>query len=370
MKDIQNILGIYTRKIDMKIHQLLPTISYGDAVSNDTIAIHQLIKSMGFKGNIYAENIGKRVSSEIKHFSKLTKDLSPNDIVIYHKSTGTQLTKLFAGLKCKKIVRYHNITPAHFFNRYCRISFDLTKRGRNDLPFLVDRCDMAIADSDYNKAELLGLGFEKVKTCPILISFNDYEKAYDKDTFKQMRDGKTNIIFTGRITPNKRQEDIIKSFYYYKKHINDNSRLILAGNYEGMESYYAELIALVDYLGLDDVIFTGHISFSKILAYYRAADVFLCMSEHEGFCVPLVEAMYFNLPIIAYNSTAIPYTLNGSGVLIHKKDYMVIAETINEVITNEQLKNELINNQKKRLKDFSNKKVCECIKQTIKEVMG
>lgn len=109
-------------------------------------------------------------------------------------------------------------------------------------------------------------------------------------------DGYTNFIFVGRVAPNKKQEDVIRAFYCYKKYCNPKSRLFIVGSYNGMERYYHRLRRYVGALELDNVVFTGHIPFAQILAYYHLADLFLCMSDHEGFCVPLVEAMYFNLP--------------------------------------------------------------------------
>src|SRR5690606_3919553 len=149
------------------------------------------------------------------------------------------------------------------------------------------------------------------------------------------KDGYTNLLFVGRIAPNKKQDDIIKIFYYYKKFINPESRLILVGSYIGMERYYSELIKLVNDLDLQDVFFTGHIPFESILAYYQISHLFLCMSEHEGFCVPIVEAMLFDLPIIAYRSSAVPATLGNAGFVVSEKNYKAIAELIH-IVLNDQ----------------------------------
>ena len=129
-------------------------------------------------------------------------------------------------------------------------------------------------------------------------------KLYDDDY--------VNILFTGRVVPNKKQEDVIEAFYYYKRFIQPKSRLILVGSFAGIDKYHDQLEAYVNKLGLEDVIFTGQIKFDEILAYYQLADLFLCMSEHEGFCVPIVEAMYFNVPVIARDTSAIAWTLAGS----------------------------------------------------------
>ena len=163
---------------------------------------------------------------------------------------------------------------------------------------LAKTADYAIAVSEYNKQDLIRLGFTcDIEVLPILIPFEDYEKKPNAGVLRRYDDDYVNILFTGRIVPNKKQEDVIETFYYYKKYINPKSRLILAGSYVDVGKYHEKLELFARKLGLADVIFTGQIRFDEILAYYRLADVFLCMSEHEGFCVPLVEAMYFDVPM-------------------------------------------------------------------------
>jgi glycosyltransferase involved in cell wall biosynthesis len=177
-------------------------------------------------------------------------------------------------------------------------------------------------------------------------------------------------MFLGRIAPNKKQEDVIKTFYYYKKYMDPKARLFLVGSYEGMEIYYNALKLLVEQLDLEDVYFTGKVPFDQILAYYRVSDAFLCMSEHEGFCVPLIESMVFKVPIIAYNSSAIPYTLGDAGILINQKDYIAAAELLNKVIYDEQLRNRLIENGSRRLEHFSYERTAEEFRSYMKEILG
>ena len=190
---------------------------------------------------------------------------------------------------------------------------------------------------------------------PILIPFQDYEKKPDQKIIRTYtQDGYTNILFTGRIAPNKKQEDIIRIFYFYKKRYNCKSRLFLVGSYGGMERYYQRLQDYVDMLHLEDVYFTGHIRFEEILAYYKIADAFVCMSEHEGFCVPLVEAMYFGVPILAYDSSAVADTLGGSGFLTDTKDPLVNAGVLDRILRDEDLQKSILAKEKERLRDFEN----------------
>lgn len=337
----------------MKIVQMLPTISFGDAISNDAIALASVIENLNYTTGIYAENIDKRLQSglicPIKNISHLKKD----DVLIYHLSVGTKLNYRIAELKCKKIIVYHNITPSVYFVNYNKNVEKLSIEGLNETEFLANHVDYCLADSEFNKRDLLNMNYScAIDVLPILIAFSDYNQEPDLEIINKFKDEWTNFLFVGRIAPHKKQEDIIKTFYYYKKYVNSKSRLFMVGNYSGMEQYYNELKKYVQILRVKDVYFTGHIKFNQILAYYKVADVFLSMSEHEGFCVPLVEAMYFDVPIFAYDSSAVAETLGGSGILLKEKNFLETAFVIEKVIKNNKLKNCMLNAQKENLKRF------------------
>ncbi|SHM16788.1 glycosyltransferase [Ruminococcus flavefaciens] len=342
----------------MRVVQLLPTLSFGDAIGNDTIALKGVISEMGYTTDIYAENIDKRLPEGIAQKADKLRDLKKDDVLIYHKSTGTDLTFKIDNYKCRRIMVYHNITPPEFFRPYSTAATQLTEHGYKGVEYLRDKIDYVLAVSAYNRSELVKMGY----TCPmdirpILIKFDDYRQTPDEATIKKYSDGKKNLVFVGRIAPNKKQENVIRAFYCYKK-LNPESRLILVGSSTGMENYYERLVKYANALGIgDDVIFPGHIKFSEILAYYRLADAFVCMSEHEGFCVPLVEAMFFDVPVIAYDTSAISDTLGGSGVLLDNNDPVFAAAVIDRVLKDEKLRESIIEGQRRRLEDFSYERI-------------
>lgn len=344
----------------MNVFQILPTISLGDAVGNDTIALKKVIAEMGYKTEIYAENVDSRLKKGTAKSIKDMPKLSKNDCLIYHKSTGTRLSFDIEKFGGRKMMIYHNITPPEFFRDYDPNAEKLTEFGYQGVRFLSNKVEYCMAVSSYNRQNLIDMGYKcPIDIRPILIPFKDYEATPDRDTIEKYSDGMTNIIFVGRIAPNKKQEDVIRTFCYYKKHINPNSRLIFVGSYTGMENYYERLQKYISELELEDVVFPGHIKFSEILAFYNLADVFLCMSEHEGFCVPLVEAMYFKLPIIAFASSAIPDTLGGSGLLTETKDPVFNAMLLDRLVSDKALQQQIIDGQLERLKDFSYEKIKE-----------
>lgn len=336
----------------MRIIQIVPTLAYGDAVGNDAMALKCVIQDMGFDTEIYAENIAhpRKVHAElIDQIPTLLKD----DIAILHLSTGAKINNDFANFSCRKIIRYHNVTPPEFFEENDSFIADVNKKALQSVEYLADKVDYCLADSEFNRQDLISYGYKcKIDVLPILIPFEDYTKKADEKILKKYKNVPV-ILFTGRIAPNKKHEDLIKSFCVYKKYYNPEAVLILVGSYKQSDIYFQKLIKYLEDIDAKDVIFTGHIHFDEILAYYQVANIFLCQSEHEGFCVPLVEAMFFDVPIVAYNSTAIPSTLGKCGFVMDTKDPLLVAGVLNEIYKRMEIRNQLIIEQRKRLEEFS-----------------
>ena len=349
----------------MRIIQILTTLAYGDAVSNDTRAIMRLLESHDYNTAIYAENLDQRLvgCKGIFPYSKLPS-LNKDDIILYHLSIGSRLNEEIKKLECRKVVIYHNITPPKYFKEYSSVTAALCEQGYKQTESLKDTFEMGLCDSQYNLDELRRMGFKcPLYVRPILIPFEDYEAEADKKVIEKVKamPKAHNLLFLGRISSNKKQEDLISLVYTYKKMFKDDPvRLFLVGSSGGMEKYEERLNNYAELLGVEnDVIFTGHVPFKQILAYYKACDCFVCMSEHEGFCVPLVESMYFDLPVVALKRAAVPSTLGDSGIIVDDKNYMEMAAAVHEVLNDEEIRNAVIEEQRERLKDFSYESISE-----------
>lgn len=362
----------------MRVIQVLTTLSFGDAVSNDCLAINELLKKRGFKTAIYIENLDERLKNhpDVKSCGKMPKP-KKDDILLYHLSTGTALNLRIMAVNCRKYIVYHNTTPPDFFVKYSGKTAQLCNNGLNETKALKDTFEGGFCDSGFNRDQLISYGYKcPLKVRPILIPFEDYMKEPDKDVLEAMGGPNTNdhavknVLFVGRIAPNKKQEDLISMLYAYRQMYKDPVRLILVGNPLGMDKYDAKLKNYAQQLGLDDIVFTGQISFKAILAYYRSADCFVSMSEHEGFCVPLVEAMQFDVPILAYASTAVPETMGDAGVVFDDKDPAVAAAHLHAILNNKELRQEMIKEQQERLKFFSYENVSEMFIQQFEEMTG
>lgn len=350
----------------MKIIQLVPGISYGDAVGNDMLAMKSVLDGMGIENAIYADFIDPRLPEGTAKSAEHLPEMEKDDAVIYHMAAGSRLNYIFGNLKCKRVMVYHNITPPEFFENYDEYAYAQCVRGYNELKWLADKTDYCLAVSEYNKQDLLRMGFIcPIDVLPIVIPFEDYDRDPAENILQKYKDGYTNILFVGRVVPNKKHEDIIRAFARYQEYYNPKSRLILIGSSKLGDKYKNHLTRYIEQAEIPNVVFPGHISFREILAFYKVSDVFLCESEHEGFCVPLVEAMYLGTPVIAYDAAAVASTLNGAGILMDTKDPMITAGMIDRLVTDDELRKTVLANQKERLADFTYEKIAEQFKELV-----
>lgn len=336
----------------MEVHQILPALSYGDAVSNDAIEIQKLLSEHGYSSKIFAKYIHPKVSRFASQLSSYKG--SPQNVVMYHFSlAGGDVTEFVKQLPDKKVLIYHNVTPPEFFYGYDDGLRYSCEQGLDELINLKNHFQLAIGDSEYNRQCLEQFGYSNTGVIPILLDTDSWSKDIDLDGLERSYGSCTiNMLFVGRVAPNKKHEDIIRIFYYYHRCINPNSKLYLVGSKQ-IPCYLSSLEELIAKLGLSDaVVFTGAVSEAELLQYYQKAHIFLCMSEHEGFCVPLLEAMHFRIPIIAYDSTGVSDTLGDATVLVNRKNYIELAELINILVEDSTIRNKIVKKQAERLKCF------------------
>lgn len=339
----------------MKIIQVLDYYASGNAVANCAVTYHKFSEKLGFESRIVARLIDKR-DTYVEELTYLD-ELSPDDVIMYHLCIGTPLNNDICDYECKKVLVYHNITPPEFLEKYNRGLAGACEEGLRQLVMMRPYFQLCLADSEFNRQDLIRAGYDedKITVIPPFVSRKDFENEPDFDIVKKYRDGWTNILFVGRVSPHKKYEDLIRIFDYYKKNINPKSRLILAGGV--MDNYYECLSAYVKELGLRDVIFTKQIPFSALLAFYRTASVFLCASEHEGYCIPLIEAMIFNIPVIGFDAGAVKDTMGGAGILVQDKSPVLVSKIIEELERNEELRGHVLERQNNYLETLTEDKL-------------
>ncbi len=336
------------------IHQIVSGFAEGDAISNLAVHLQSIFRGWGYRSEIFCplRHVSPKMRGRARDLNEHHARKSPNNIVIFHFSIGSETIDYFKNLPDRKVLVYHNITPGHFFRAVYDARETILNQGREELRGLAGLPLLTLADSSFNAGELEQAGFKNVKVMPIIIDLDRLDCRPDQGIVNRYSDGVKNIIFVGRVVPNKRFEDLIRAYYTYRLSTNSEARLLLVGSYTQLERYLAYLKNAVRELKLDNVVFTGYVSLDQLVAYYRVADLFLCMSEHEGFCIPLLEAMHFRIPILAYEAGAVPETLGGSGVLFRKKDYPKNAEMMDILLNDESLRSSVIQRQNERLKDF------------------
>ncbi|MBQ4464434.1 MAG: glycosyltransferase [Oscillospiraceae bacterium] len=353
----------------MRIFQIVNTLNFGDAIGNDVIAKKHVIEDMGIETAVYAETIAAKVKEPDCYRLDRFPKLQPDDILIYHMGNGSPLNTMVAELNCRKIMVYHNITPYEFFTIDSPVAAESCRTGLEHMRGpMKGKFNAYIADSEFNKQNMIDMGYkaDEIEVIPVCVPFDDYKQTPDKAMVKRMSDGITNIVFVGRIAPNKKHEDIIRAYAYYKKHVNPDSRLILVGSANTTGMYYRDLMDYIEELEVEDIVFPGHISFAEILAIYKTAHVFLCMSEHEGFCVPLLEAMTFDVPVIAFDACAVPETLGGSGIVVDDKDPVYLSKIIEAAAKDEALRSHIITMQRERLKHFEYEHIKEMLQDYLR----
>jgi glycosyltransferase involved in cell wall biosynthesis len=353
----------------MEIHQLLPGYQYGDAISSHAATLRRLLRYWGYQSEIFAQHIANEVGHDCSHIREFAG--RTDAIAIYHYSIGAdEVTDLFVTSPGKRLLIYHNITPHHYFAGCDACEYRMTKAGRDGLGELRDTADMVLADSAFNCGELAALGFHSPRVLPIIVNFELFESTSPCAKVRgEFEDDWTNFLFVGRLTPNKRQDDVIRTFAYYNRFIDRRSRLFLIGN-DTKKFYLAHLRKLARSLGVEDHVETpGHVRLTELRAYYRLADVFLCLSEHEGFCVPLLEAFYHEVPVIAYRAAAVPFTLGGAGVLLDDRDDSAIAEMAHLVVNDSDLRERIVVGQNKRLAAFEPRAVAEKFRSYLAELL-
>jgi L-malate glycosyltransferase len=334
----------------MQAHQFVTALSYGDAIGDYTLEIQRILRKNGYQSEIYSEIVHPRMAQHVLPMLDYEFHQGDDVLMIIHFSIGSELGLFIPYCRGKKMLIYHNITPFQWFVDVNSLLAYQCLVGRSQLKKLKEYCPLGMADSEYNRQELEHLGFERTGVLPIRLNFEKFNGVADPVTMDLYDDHRTNIIVLGRVIPNKKLEDCLKTFAYYQKYINPLSRLIFVGLAGGFERYQFALRNMVTDLGAQEVVFTGHIPFEDILAYMRLADALLIMSEHEGFCVPLLEGFYMNVPVLAWDACAIPYTAGEGAILVNgEKNYARIGEMLHKLCSDSKLRAEILAAQQKQL---------------------
>jgi glycosyltransferase involved in cell wall biosynthesis len=342
----------------MRIHLLTPCIAPGDAVSNDLLGMRRWFRRRGIEAHAYAGRCHEDLRHQVRRLRAYERHLEGgDDLLIYHHSVGWPAgMALYERSRNRKIVRYHNVTPPGFYRPYNPRHVAACIRGNKDTRRLVhSRPELLLAASAFNARGLVAAGAD-ASVChalPPLHTIGDLDRLpLDEELAAQLED-QTNLLFVGRVTPNKGHLHLIRALAYYRRYLGGEAHLYLVGGFDaGIPGYLEQLQSEIRRHCLDEYVhLRGKVGASQLRTYYAYASVFACASEHEGFCVPLVEAMYYGIPIVAYAGSGVGETLADAGLTWALPEPALFAESIQQIVERPEIRNLLVRKQRARYRN-------------------
>lgn len=335
---------------------MIPSIIEHDAVSNHTFEAQRLLRELGFDSEIYAQTLGPGVEGRVRPIGELAEFASATRWLLYQCSIGAPVAERFASDPGRKLLDYHNITPAELVEEWIPPLAEESRLGRRQLATLAPLVAASIADSSFNARELVEFGFKNVGVVPVLIESTNLEVVADANAAARLRRAKANggsdWLFVGQVAPHKAQHDLIAALSCYRKAYADPARLHIVGREMG-RAYREALVRFTHDMGLDDAVeLPGSVPPAELAAQYECADVFVCLSLHEGFCVPLIEAMTRGVPVIAFDAAAVAGTLGDAGLLLSRRDPAYVAAAVHELLHDVLAREQLVQAGKRRATSF------------------
>ena len=340
-----------------RIDQIIPSIVERDAVSHHTLEAQKVLHSMGFVSEIYARNMGPGLQGRVHLLEDLPREQPENQWVCYQASIGSPAAETFASHPGLKLLDYHNISPAELVERWLPHLGEEVRLGRKQLGEMAPIVELGFADSEFNRVELEEAGYPHSAVAPLMVDTSNFSCLPDERVVerfaKERAGGGHDWLFVGQMLPHKAHQDVIKALACARKLFDPRARLHLVGR-ESCPAYADALRRYVSSLGLDGAVdFAGSVSAAELAGYYTSADVFVCCSDHEGFCAPLLEAMHHELPIVAYGVTAVPETVLDAGIVLPTKSPVLVATAVQRVMSDATLRAELVRAGLERAKAFS-----------------
>ncbi len=352
------------------------TITNHDAIGND-IEIMYNILNQKHTCKAYAQN---RLNSNLEYIeeNELTRIMDAEEnLIIYHHSVNWEYgERLIKKIKAKLIFRYHNITPPEFFKPYNDFHYEQCDKGRKQTNRLVNDYKNAlwIVDSIYNGEDLKNVDQSQISVCPPFNKIKEWARGIpDEEVLKTLlNDKRINLLFVGRVAPNKGHLFMIDILQNYCVNFGTDIILRIIGKFdEGLPGYNQEIENRISKYGLENNIeFIGEINDALLTSYYLGSDIFLCTSEHEGFCVPIPEAQYFDLPVIARATSAITETIGKNQIVLDEsiKKYAAAIHILNN--NNSYYKFIQANGLKNFNDRFTNDKITRVFQTIFKEKLG
>jgi len=362
----------------VRIDQWVPALHRGDATGDSVHLMREAFRRWGHESEVYSLSLDPDLEGEAIPFHKW-KPNGPDDVVLMHFALPSILTPAFLELRSRRVLVYHNMTPPDFFTGWDAELERIIRAGLAEIPRLARACDLALGDSEWNRRELEGFGARRTGVLPIYMDFDRYREAPNPVRRRMYDDGRTNLLFVGRVAQNKRPDDLVRLASYWKRFVSPDVRLLLVGLHPRrttghgipLQRHYLDALVAFAYeegLTPEEVVFTGHVEHDDLLACYAAGDLFVSMSEHEGFGVPFLEAMLTGVPVLARDAAAVSFTLGGAGLAFRGETIAEVAETGRLVLEDDALRARILARQAERVRDFAPERVEAALRRYVESL--
>lgn len=362
----------------VRIDQVLPSIVERDAVSHHTLEAQRVLRSLGFVSEIYALTMGPEMAGRVHPLAELPQEQAGRQWLCYQGSIGSPAAEAFAAHEAPKLLNYHNITPPALVEAWMPSLADEVRLGRKQLADLASEVLLGIGDSAYNSAELDAWGYRRTTVSMLMVDHTNFDAPPDPGRRRQLlaarSGGGADWLFVGQMLPHKAHHDVVMAFAAYLEAYDPSARLHLVGR-ESCPPYALGVRKLVEALGLTgSVDFAGSVTAAELSALYDASDVYVCCSDHEGFCAPLLEAMHHGLPIVAYAAAAVPETVGDAGVVVDSKEPALVAAAAERVLGDTGLRARLVDRGRERAGEFTleraRRQFAATIERAVEEFAG
>jgi L-malate glycosyltransferase len=335
------------------IHQFVPILHRGDAVGRHTLCLRDAIVARGFESRIYVDTVEAGTEAQTTPVVAYPAQADGSDTLLYQFATASTMASWLAGRRETLVVNYHNITPPELLAPWDNHVALGQLRAQGELQLLVPRAALVVADSNYNRDQLREAGFGLTAVIPPSADLGaEIIASGARRGGRAAGDGGARWLCVGRIAPNKAIEDIVAALLVTRRHGDPDASLLVIGK-PATASYVDALHRYVASLGLSDAVtFGGHASDATVADAYARSDVLVVTSEHEGYCVPVVEAMSVGLPVVAFRQGALPEVLGAGGVLVDSKDPYTLSSTIGRVVADVSLRERLSVQARQRLAEL------------------
>jgi glycosyltransferase involved in cell wall biosynthesis len=357
----------------VRVDQVVPSLASRDAIGVHTVTLTRALRDAGYDSDIYYGTC----TPDVEHLARPVVELgraTKDRWLLYQSSIGSPVYDIVAARTEPKLVNYHNITPAELLEEWePDVGYEV-RLGRAQLHRFAPDVRLAVADSGFNETELRLAGYANTAVVPLLIDMTatgapaDPVLAHQLSTAKET--GGADLLFVGKVSPHKAPHDLVKMLAVYRRVYDPRARLHLVGSPLG-ETYARALASFVEALGLTDAVFvTGSVDPSQLAAYYGAADVFVCASEHEGFCVPIIESMGHGIPVVAYGVAAVPETVGDAGLVLADKHPLRFAAAVARVLGDRELRDALAQRAAARVARYSLARSRERFVALVRQAVG